>query len=483
MSTSAPLSRLATTAHPTVAKALDFAEKHLHQIKRRSGEDYCTHVTEVAATLEEVIQDDTLTAVAILHDLPMHPDGAALLEQSPLSDEQRELVRGMHKLRRLHIDMNTGDLDRMIGAFADDSRLLLLRMAHRLNDVRHMDRFPAKRRKEMAHETLTMYTAVSGRLGFHRWRWQMEDICFMELQPRASKNMKKYFDASRAIDEECLRHASSFLRGKLGEHGIEADIDERIKGLYSTYRKMVLKNLSFDKLTDRLALRILVNNKEDCYRALGVIHASMRPMHGKLKDYIGTPKENGYQSIHTVVYPLPGISELPIEIQIRTREMHKECEFGIASHGSYKHWRYTLSSPQSRVNLFRNLESLHGVIRSHHTFTQALKRSFNDNKLLIFDPQNNVYHIDKPASALDFGCQMYPDKCRAIRGVRINGREHELGTLLKDGDIVELIVGTKAVPMKEHIEAAQQKATKVLIRKSWGEAKQASKKHMTASYC
>lgn len=433
-------SRLATAQSPAIQEALAFAEAHLSQFKRSSGEDYCTHVTEVAATLEEVIRDDTLTVAAILHDIPMHPNGEELLMQAPLDDEQRALVHGMHNLRRLHIDINNRDLDKMIEAFADDSRLLLLRMAHRMNDVRHLDRFDAKRKHQIAHETLYMYTAVSGRLGFHRWRWQMEDICFEELQPRMAKRIRKRFDAVHTTDMACLDHARSFLIAKLAEQGINAEIDERIKGVYSTYRKMVLKNRSFEDLTDRLALRVRVDTEEDCYRTLGVVHNCMFPMPGKLKDYIGTPKQNGYRSIHTVVYPLRGISELPIEVQIRTHEMHNACEFGIASHGDYKHWKYTLSAPESRANLFRNLESLHGVIRSHRTFTQALRHSFNNNKLLVFDPKNNLYHLPKNSTARDFVKRVQATVDERTVLVRINGREQPLDAPLKDGDTVEAVV-------------------------------------------
>jgi len=423
---------------PAVRRAVAYAENHLSKIERASGETYALHGIEVASALAEVSNDPVLLSVAVLHDLPMHPDGESALRDAPLTDEQRELVRGMHRLRRLHIDMNTHDLDKMISAFAEDSRLLLLRMAHRVNDVRHLDRFNTTRQKEIAHETLYMYTAVSGRLGFNRWRWQMEDICFMELQPRIAKKIAKRFTEMYEMDQTCLAHMRTFLRKILKENGIDADIDERIKGVYSTYRKMVLKNRTFEELTDRLALRVLVANEDDCYRALGIIHRNMRAMPGKLKDYIGVPKPNGYRSIHTVVFPLQGISELAIEIQIRTLDMHREGEFGIASHGNYKHWLYMLNSSQSRANLFRNLESLHGVIRSQRTFTQALRHSFNDNKLLVFDPQNNLYHLPRKSTALDFVRHSGETSPEGMC-VRINGRERPLDTPLSDGDTVEMV--------------------------------------------
>lgn len=452
----------ARSENPAVRNALDFSRTHLSGIIRSSGDSYFQHGCEVAEALDEVVHDDALTVVALLHDLEVHERGEALLKQAPVTDEQRDLIRRMHRLRKLHIDMQTGDLDRVVGAFSEDARILLLRMAHRLNDVRHLSRFTAERRREIAHETLHMYTSISGRLGFQRWRWQMEDMSFKELKPKIAKRMQRRFDESREVDEACLKHAREFISQKLATHGIEAEIDERIKGLYSTYRKMVLKRRDFSDLTDRLALRVLVPSVGDCYRALGIIHASMHPMHGKLKDYIGTPKENGYRSIHTVVYPLPGISELPIEIQIRTHDMHRECEFGIASHGEYKNWTYAITSPASRAHLFRNLENLHNMATSHRSFADALRYSFNSDRLLVFDPRNNLYHLPRSSTAYDFACHTMPDECKLINGVRINGRERAIDTPLRDGDTVEVLF--RRQPMPDERRVAVGKMTKKAAR-------------------
>ena len=255
------------------------------------------------------------------------------------------------------------------------------------------------------------------------------------------------------------------------EEAIDAAIDERIKGLYSSFRKMVLKKRSFEELTDRLALRIIVPTVEDCYRALGIIHAYMHPMNRKLKDYIGTPKENGYRSIHTVVYPLQGVTQLPIEIQIRTPAMHRDCEFGIASHGEYKDWSYALTTQPSRVYLFRNLENLRFIARSHRSFTDALRRSFREDRLIVFDSEDRLYHLPKPATALDFACQLSPDDCHRIHAIRINGRTQDLGTLLHDGDIVEVIHNGKTPSRTEQLRSCQQAMTKRLIRSAWAKEK------------
>lgn len=440
-----------------------YADAHLKDILRGSGESYAEHGREVAEVLHEVMDDESILAIATLHDILVHPDGPALLADAPLTPDERSMVERMHRLRRLHIDENTDDLDLVIGAFVEDPRLMFLRMAHRLNDIRHLSRFKKARRRELTHETLHMYSAISGRLGFHRWRWQMEDICFLELQPKTAKRIQKEFEASKKIDHTCLQHTTDFLLKTLHKQGIHAFIDQRIKGIYSTYRKMILKNRQFDELTDRLALRILVPTLEDCYKTLGIVHSVMHAIPGKFKDYIGTPKENGYRSLHTVVYPLPGVSVLPLEIQIRTEAMHKECEYGIASHTDYKDLTYALTSKSARVNLFRNLESLRMLSHSPEQFENALRTSFKEDDIVLFDPENNVYHLHPPATALDFACVSLHMNPRTISGTRVNGRKQSLGVKLRDGDTVEIITGKSTLGRDDYAKSCLMKQTRKMV--------------------
>lgn len=430
---------LPSASRERLRSAWAYARKHLKHLPRRSGEDYATHGLEVARTLRELHEDPLLLCCALLHDLPVHPDGKELLEHAPVPEEGRKLIMGMHELRRLHIDSSTRDLDTAIEAFTEDGRLLLLRMAHRLNDVRHIRRFRPKLRREIGRETLHMYTAIAGRLGLHRWRYEMEDACFQIIHPRRAQALIAEFRRRRHMDENCLRQSARFLRAKLRGAGIRASVSSRIKGLYSTYRKMVLKRRRLDELTDRLALRIIVPTTEDCYRALGVVHAVMHPMPGKLKDYIGAPKENGYRSIHTVVFPLPGVSELPMEIQIRTLEMQHECDKGPLAHGFYKNWQDTLQRPGARVNLFRNLQTLRAEARSPAQFERALRWYFREDHIAVFDPKSNLYHLPKTSTALQFVQTVYPDRWKHLRGIRINGRERPDTSRLRDGDTVEAL--------------------------------------------
>jgi (p)ppGpp synthase/HD superfamily hydrolase len=460
------LSLLPRRERATLRQAHFFAREHLSDIRRRTGEDYAQHGLEVAAVLQEAAPDAALLCVALLHDLPLHPHGPALLRKSPLRGEEQDLILQMHSLRRLRIDQSTADLDQAIHAFAGNERLLHLRMAHRVNDARHLDRFAGALRREVAHETLHMYTAIAGRLGMSEWRADMEDICFRSLHPATARRLERRFEQSHAVHEACLRHAARFLRRELAKQGLQCELQGRIKGLYSTYRKMIIKRRQFEELTDRLALRIITPNTVDCYRALAVVHAVMHPVPGKLKDYIGAPKENGYRSIHTVVYPLPGVTELPLEIQIRTMAMHRECLYGSVAHDTYKSALYALTSQPARVNLFRNLEILRAEARSPRQFEQALRKYFSDRHLAAFDHRNNLYHLQRPATALDFAWTAYPRRWMKIKNIRVNGREQPLSAQIRDGDIVEVRFGISSRADPKWIKACLHAGTKQALKKA-----------------
>lgn len=418
-----------------------FAKEELSGISRRSGESYFQHGCEVAKTVREVSRDVDLLIVAILHDVQVHPIGEKLLRLAPLTPDQRRMVRGMYRLRRLHIDENTQDLDYVVDQVMKDPRLVILRMAHRLNDARNLYRFHGMLRHRLAKETLHMYTAIAGRLSMNSWRAELEDICFLELYPQPAQALKEQMEKSHEMDLVCIQHAKRFVQKKLKEHHISSQAQGRIKGIYSSYRKMLMKQRMFGELTDRLAVRIIVDTEEDCYKALWIVHQYMNPMPGKLKDYIGTPKENGYRSIHTVVYPIPGVTDRPIELQIRTAAMHWECEFGMAAHVNYKSINYKLTSRGSRVNLFRNLSVLRQGVDTPDQFRQVLQKHFFEDKMLVFDEHSNVYYLQKPSTALDFACAAYGKKIGRLKKIRVNGREQELGAHIRDGDTVEVQFG------------------------------------------
>lgn len=426
-----------------IRKAYEFSKKHLSTLKRRSGESYFEHGYQLTDALHEVSNDPVLFVALLLHDLPLHPKSKSLIKKAPINELEKNYILQMYKLRGLHINERTKDLDIVIANFARDSRIILMRMVHRLNDIRNIKHFDPILRKKIASETLHMYSAIAGRLGFHAWKHEMEDVCFKILHPQIYADLKKQFKAWKPLDDISLRTTKEYLLKTFKKNEIEADIKMRIKQVYSTYKKMIIKNRKFQDLTDRLALRIIVPEVEDCYKALGIVHKVMHPIPDKLKDYIGSPKENGYRSIHTVIYPLPGVTEQPIEIQIRSREINQECEYGIAAHNRYKDARYKLQHRHSRVQLFKNLEVLKHETPSPKKFKEALVNYFAKERLILFDEKNNIYHFKKPLTALDFAFLVYKERCLHLDSIKINGRQQPLDTDLSDGDVIEVNFGHK----------------------------------------
>jgi guanosine-3',5'-bis(diphosphate) 3'-pyrophosphohydrolase len=444
-------------------RSLEFVFQHLSEIQRKSGENYAEHGIQTAMTLSEVTSDISLLKAAVLHDFFLHNDSERLVRESPLNSDEIELARKMHQLRGLVIDSRTKDLDKVLSSFIQDERLFPMRMAHRLNDVRQLKNFQPRLRRKIAKETLHMYTALASRLGMHAWRYEMEDICFKEVHPTIAFELEDKFNKLRSFDEECLFQTKKFLSERFEARGIECRIESRVKGLYSTYRKMILKHREFEELTDRLAIRIVAYDLMDCYRILGVIHTFMHPIPGKLKDYIGAPKENSYQSIHTVVYPLAGITEQPIDIQIRTEFMNELCENGPAAHADYKRFYYAINDGVGKVSLFRNLAHLRQRVNSPKQFEKVLRKYFSGDQISVFDPDDNLYHLKKPATALDFVVHAFPSKYKKTREIRINGRKSNLHIPLKDGDIVSVRFGRKLTINKDWINYSSHDAIRLKL--------------------
>ncbi|MBP6884940.1 MAG: HD domain-containing protein [Candidatus Pacebacteria bacterium] len=454
---------------------LSYWKNDLGTLRRRSGESYLEHGIEVAKIVSEVGKEETLLIVALFHDVLVHPKGAELILNSPLNATERELIEHMHELRNLHISTNTTDLDHFISALTHDSRLVVLRLAHRLNDIRHIDRFEPGLQKQIATESLHMYASIAGRLGFNAWRYEMEDICFKILYPEAARILIEKFKKYYALDMASLTPARKLILRELKKNNIEATIECRIKDLYSTYRKMMFKNRTFEDLTDRLALRILVDKVDDCYRALGVVHNAMHPIPGKLKDYIGAPKENGYQSIHTVVYPLPNVSEQPIEIQIRTNDIHKECEYGSVAHTKYKDFYYSLTSGSTKVSLISNLETLKTETRSPDQFEAALRTYYRRDHLVVFDQKDNMYHLRQHGTVMDFLCLAFKEKCCKIKSVRVNGKNTHYNRPLKNGDVIESTFGKAKTLSESWLDMCEHRSSKDFLRKLIKQCKEGQK--------
>lgn len=442
-----------------------FVKKHLSNIIRKhTGESYAEHSIKMTATLKELTDDPTLLRGSMAHDVLMHPNGKNLLKEIDLSKREAKIVQKMHQLRRLHIDENVQDLGFVVRSFTNDKDIIILRLAHRLCDIRNIGKFKGDIKKSLARETIFAYGPIAGRLGFNAWRREMEDVSFAVLHPRYAKQLKDQFEAYRKFDLTCLRQTKKFVEKNLEKAGIKAEVHYRIKGVYSTYKKLLSSKYTFRTMPDRLAVRILVNTIDDCYRTLGIIHKIMRPMAKGVKDYIGAPKDNGYRSIHTVVYPLPHITEQQIEVQIRTLEMHQDCEFGLAAHYKYKHLNYALADHLSPVDILRNFETLRIETKSPQRFKEVLQNHLAGNKLIIFDQDNNIYHIGRPATVLDFVCLTQKKRCSKLKEVYVNGRPQPFAYTLHDGDTVRLSFAKHKTLKKDWLNFCQKKVNKEFLK-------------------
>lgn len=451
--------------------SLFFSQDYLDRIRRKKFESYADHGVRVSETLSEVTDDPSLLSIALLHDILNHPNGKKLLSNSPLNKSEQRAIIKLHTLRNLRIDINKKDLDKVIKEFSRDYRLLLVRMAHRISDARALELLSKKKAKKIARETLLIYALLADKMGLRRWRYEMEDICFKYLYEKNSKKIEKQFKKYKKNDKDCLKHTKNYLSKEFKKANMNCRIEGRIKSLYSTYSKMVVKNKSFDEILDRLALRIIVNNTEDCYKALGVIQLSMHPIIGELKDYIASPKENGYRSLHTTIYPLPKISNRPMEIQIRSAKMHLECENGIASHLQYKIDNYNMRySPKSRVDLIKGLEIIRSEIHSSDNFSKALRQHSRGKRLTIFDEKNRIYNIEKPANLLDFVCSTYGKRVAYLKEAKINGSISNIFSLIKDGDVIEVKFQKKSKISRSWIRKCLQKSSrnflKIILKKA-----------------
>ncbi len=441
-----------------IAKVRVFAKKHLGALRRPNGGDYAMHGREIAKVMQVVTDDPVFLCVAMLHDLPLHPNGEKLLREAPITREERDLVRKMHALRHLQLDNDMEALNSALHAFIDEPRLLPLRIVHRLVDIRMLHEIPGKLRTNLARETLSMYCAFAERLGMNSWRREMEDRCFAYLYPKETARVLKELKRSETQDKRDLAKAKAILARELKKAGIQAEIIASRKCVYSTFNSMQHERKAFGELHDRLKLLVLTKEMQDCYGALGVVHRMFHPMPGALKDHVAVPKDNGYQSINTGVYPLPGVCRQPLRICIRTRAMHEACEFGIERGGRMLH------TCNSWLDMLRYLHQRKGDIRTPKQFAAVLRSYFGDG-ITIYDGNANMYRMQPPVSALDFVCHVYGSSAARLKKIYRNCMPCPPETLLNDGDIVDVAFGQTSTLKPEWLKACRHRSSVALLGK------------------
>jgi GTP diphosphokinase / guanosine-3',5'-bis(diphosphate) 3'-diphosphatase len=427
----------------TIESAFAFAcARHADQ-QRRSGEDFITHPVEVAKICAGLRLDTETLGAALLHDT-VEDTTASLEEVTELFGEEiAALVDGVTKLTGITFqsrdEKQAENYRKMMVAMATDVRVILIKLADRLHNMRTLTALPKQKQLEKARETLEIYAPLAHRLGIHAIKWELEDLAFQRLHPRKYEEIKTLVAQQRVERERYVEEAGQFLRGQLGEVGIEAEISGRAKHFYSIYSKMTKKGREFNEIYDLTAMRVIVGSVKDCYGGIGIIHSIWKPLPGRFKDFIATPKLNLYQALHTTVI---GPEGRPLEIQVRTADMHELAEYGIAAHVIYKEGfrrKGDKGDPErEKMTWLRQLVDSDGE-QDPKEFLEQLKVDLFEDEVYAFTPRGEVKNLSAGSTPLDFAYAIHTDVGHRCVGAKVNGKIVPLHYQLRSGDIVEIL--------------------------------------------
>ena len=426
-----------------VEKAYRFAEQAHAGQKRKSGEPYFIHPCFVASILTELMIDPPTIAAGLLHDTVEDCEGITLdVIRQEFGDEVAQLVDGVTKLNKLDFadkeEAQAESLRKMILAMSKDIRVVLIKLADRLHNMRTMKWQKPERQVAIARETLEIYAPLAHRLGVYAIKQELEDLSLRYIDPVGYQNLVQKVGQKRSERQENIRMVITELSEKLDEQHIHYDIDGRPKHFYSIYRKMVLQNKPFDQIYDLIAIRVLVDTIPDCYTVLGIVHTLWNQIPGRFKDYISVPKANMYQSLHTTVVggrKMP----FPFEVQIRTWEMHRVAEYGIAAHWRYKEGGGAGNDLDSKLYWVRQILDWQNETRDSKEFVDTLKTDLFSEEVFLFTPKGDVVSMPKGATPLDFAYRIHSAVGNKCVGAKVNGKIVPLDTTLETGDRVEIM--------------------------------------------
>jgi GTP pyrophosphokinase len=440
----------------SVHAALDYAIKAHDGQKRDSGEEFIEHPIATALRLADMKLDTTTIEAALLHDV-MEDCGISFAElESEFGNEVAKLVDGVTKLKRL--DMITensammkqiaspeatraASLRKMLVAMAEDVRVVLIKLSDRLHNMQTLQHLPVPKQQRISRETLDIYSPLAHRLGMSDMKWQLEDQAFRYLMPRQYKSISRLVNRKRAEREIYTEAAVKAIKGPLEKAGINADVDGRVKHLYSTYNKLQRyerMGRQFDEIYDLIAIRVVAETIGDCYAALGVVHSKWRPVPGQFDDYIASPKENMYQSLHTSVR---GPGNFPIEVQIRTKEMHDTAEEGVASHWIYKEGDEGSNKEdnfETKMSWLRQLLDWQREVSGDEEYLATVRTDILQDQVFVYTPKGDVKDLPAGATPIDFAYRIHTDLGHNTVGSIVNGKLAALNTPLNNGDVVEI---------------------------------------------
>ena len=421
-------------------KAYHFSKDAHKNQKRASGEEYFTHPCSVAQILMGLRMDFRTIAAAFLHDVLEDTPVSASDIESEFDSEVLELVEGVTKLDKIEFkskeDEQAENFKKIFVSMAKDIRVIIIKLADRLHNMRSLNFLSYERQIRMANETLEIYAPLARRLGISKLNCELEDLCLKYIDPEAFEYLSENINAKIEEREAFVQKMVDEIRSIIFESNIKGEVFGRRKHFYSIYKKMKAKNLMLDQIYDLTAVRVLVNSIDECYELLGKIHKRWTPMPGRIKDYIAIPKENMYQSLHTTVVTSFGKI---FEIQIRTYDMNNTAEYGIAAHWQYKENKSNQDNFDKRLSWIREVMEWEGGLKDSREFLESLKGDIYNTELLVFTPKGEVISLVKDSTPVDFAYRIHTAVGNRCVGARVNGKMVPLTTVLKVGDIVEII--------------------------------------------
>ncbi len=423
-----------------IDRAFDLAvEAHTGE-KRATGEAYVTHPIASAQIVADLGIDPVAVVAALLHDVPEDTEYSLTDIEEQFGGDVAQLVDGVTKLSRFsthsHEQQQAENIRKMFLAMAEDIRVVLIKLADRLHNMRTLYGLPSEKQQRIARQTMEIYAPLAERLGIWQMKWELEDLAFKVLEPERFRELAKLLDTRRKGRESYIERAVAELRPKLAAAGIEADIEGRPKHIYSIWKKMQRKSAEFGEIYDVYAIRLLVEDVRDCYAALGIVHSIWRPIPGQFDDYIAVPKNNLYQSLHTAVIALDG---KPLEIQIRTHQMHQVSEVGIAAHWRYKEGSKSDREYDAKLAWLRQLMDWQRDVADATEFVEGIKLDIFQDQVFVFTPKGDIKDLPAGATPLDFAYRIHTDVGHRTIGAKVNNRLVPLDYRLKNGDIVEIV--------------------------------------------